>query len=48
MAIEQGIWKLADSAGEPPLKLRAAGLADEGCWKSRSCRMPRSSTGTGC
>lgn len=30
MAIEQGIWKLADSAGEPPRKLRPAGLADEG------------------
>ncbi|CAM3516970.1 endonuclease NucS domain-containing protein [Halomonas lysinitropha] len=30
MAIEQGIWKLAGSAGEPPRKLRAAGLADEG------------------
>ncbi|MBB3184099.1 hypothetical protein FHR95_001659 [Halomonas fontilapidosi] len=30
MAIEQGIWKLAGSAGEPPRKLRPAGLADEG------------------
>ncbi|WP_290910555.1 hypothetical protein [Halomonas sp.] len=30
MAIEQGIWKLADSAGEPPRKLRPTGLADEG------------------
>ncbi|MGC9457128.1 MAG: hypothetical protein ACP5DC_06350 [Halothiobacillaceae bacterium] len=30
MAIEQGIWKLAASAGEPPRKLRPASLADEG------------------
>ncbi|MFC2993442.1 hypothetical protein [Halomonas tibetensis] len=30
MAIEQGIWKLTGSTGEPPGKLRAAGLADEG------------------
>lgn len=30
MAIEQGIWKLASSSGEPPQKLRPAGLADEG------------------
>ncbi|WP_282041067.1 endonuclease NucS domain-containing protein [Halomonas alimentaria] len=30
MAIEQGIWKLASSTGEPPRKLRPAGLADEG------------------
>ena len=30
MAIEQGIWKLADSTDEPPRKLRPAGLADEG------------------
>ena len=30
MAIEQGIWKLADSVDEPPRKLRPAGLADEG------------------
>lgn len=30
MAIEQGIWKLANTPGELPRKLRAAGLADEG------------------
>ncbi|MFY0989048.1 hypothetical protein [Halomonas sp. C05BenzN] len=30
MAIEQVIWKLTGSAGEPPRKLRPAGLADEG------------------
>jgi hypothetical protein len=30
MAIEQGIWQLAGNAGEPPRKLRPAGLADEG------------------
>lgn len=30
MAIEQGIWKLANGTGEPPQKLRPAGLADEG------------------
>ncbi|MDR5902625.1 hypothetical protein [Halomonas icarae] len=29
MAIEQGIWKLAGNAGEPPQKLRPTGLADE-------------------
>lgn len=30
MAIEQGIWRLAENIGEPPRKLRPAGLADEG------------------
>jgi hypothetical protein len=29
MAIEQGIWKLAGSAGEVPRKLRPSGLADD-------------------
>lgn len=29
MAIEQGIWKLANGPGEAPQKLRPAGLADE-------------------
>ncbi|MGJ7462400.1 hypothetical protein ACR80S_14975 [Halomonas sp. MA07-2] len=48
MAIEQGIWKLAGSAGEPPRKLRAAGLADEGLLEERSSRMSRPLIGTGC
>ncbi|MDT0501768.1 MULTISPECIES: hypothetical protein [unclassified Halomonas] len=30
MAIEQGIWKLANGTGKPPQKLRPTGLADEG------------------
>lgn len=30
MAIEQGIWKLANGTGEQPQRLRPAGLADEG------------------
>ncbi|WP_217694018.1 hypothetical protein [Chromohalobacter japonicus] len=30
MAIEQGIWKLANGASEQPQRLRPAGLADEG------------------
>jgi len=29
MAIEQGIWKLADESGRPPQKLRSTGLSDE-------------------